>query len=31
MKNVNNFLSIGDKDMKILPLDASDYDKSNKL
>ena len=31
MKNVNNFLSIGAKDMKTLPLDASHYDESNKL
>ena len=31
MKNVNNFLSIGAKDMKIPPLDASHYDESNEL
>ena len=31
MKNVNNFLSIGAKDMKTPPLDASHYDESNKL
>ena len=31
MKNVNNFLSIGAKDMKTLPLDASHYDESNEL
>ena len=31
MKNVNNFLSIDAKDMKIPPLDASHYDESNKL
>ena len=31
MKNVNNFLSIGAKDMKTPLLDASHYDESNKL
>ena len=31
MKNVNNFLSIGAKDMKIPPLDTSHYDESNEL
>ena len=31
IKNGNNFLSIGDKDMEILPLDASCYDESDEL
>jgi hypothetical protein len=31
MKNVNNFLSIGAKDVKTPPLDASHYDESNEL
>ena len=31
MKNGNNFLFINVRDMKILSLDAFDYDKFNKL
>ena len=31
MKIINNILSIGDKNIKTLPLDASRYDESNKL
>ena len=31
MKNVNNLLSIGAKDTKTPPLDASHYDESDEL
>jgi hypothetical protein len=31
VKIVNNFLSIGDNSIKILALDASRYDETNKL